>query len=142
MKISARNVLGGTVARLTSGAVNSEVVLSLNGGGQITATINNAGAKSLGLAVGKPATALIKAYSVMVMLPEGEYGLSARNALRGKVTGIANASVSSDIAIALEGGDEVHAAVPRDSVTSLGLEPGTEVIAVIKASSVIISVPT
>ena len=66
MKISARNVLKGKVKKLTHGAVNSEVVIELAGGAEITSIITKDSAESLGLAVGKPAYAIIKASEVIV----------------------------------------------------------------------------
>ena len=41
MKISARNVLAGTVSKVTKGAVNAEVDLTLEGGDKVAAVINN-----------------------------------------------------------------------------------------------------
>mgnify|MGYP005841336491 CR=1 FL=1 len=66
MKVSARNVLKGTVKRISAGAVNDEVVVELPGGQEIVAMITKASAEGLGLAVGKPAYAVIKASSVMI----------------------------------------------------------------------------
>jgi len=66
MKISARNVLKGTVKTVHHGAVNSEVVIELPGGIEIVSIITKASAQSLGLEVGKPAYAIIKASNVMV----------------------------------------------------------------------------
>ncbi len=68
-KFSARNQLNGTVARLQSGAVNSEVVIDLPGGASIAAIVTNESSNSLELAVGKPATAIFKASSVIVGVP-------------------------------------------------------------------------
>jgi molybdate transport system regulatory protein len=65
-QLSARNQLAGTVSRVERGAVSSLVVLTLPGGGAITASVTNEGVDALGLAVGVPATAVFKAYSVMV----------------------------------------------------------------------------
>ena len=140
MKISARNVLSGTVTSITHGVVNTEVVLGMTGGDEITATITLASAKSLGLAVGKAVTALIKAYSVMLMLPNAGIRLSARNSLAGKVTRISSAPVSTEVSIALRGGDTLHAVITHDALSDLGLKQGTDVIAVIKASSVVLAV--
>ena len=62
-----RNQLAGTVSRIERGAVSSLVVLTLpGGGGVITASVTNEGVEALGLAVGVPATAVFKAYAVMV----------------------------------------------------------------------------
>lgn len=66
MKLSARNVLKGTVKKVTPGAVNSEVLLELPGGTEVVAIITNASAESLGLQAGKEAYAVIKASNVMV----------------------------------------------------------------------------
>jgi molybdopterin-binding protein len=66
MKLSARNVLRGTVLEVIKGAVNSEVTLELPGGVQIVSIITNSSVESLGLAAGKEAFAVIKASNVMV----------------------------------------------------------------------------
>lgn len=65
-QLSARNQLAGTISRVERGAVSSLVVLTLPGGGAITASVTNEGVDALGLAVGTPATAVFKAYAVMV----------------------------------------------------------------------------
>jgi molybdopterin-binding protein len=66
MKLSARNILKGKIVQMKAGAVNSEVVLELPGGAQIVSIITKESADNLGLAVGKPAYAVIKASSVMI----------------------------------------------------------------------------
>ena len=66
MRISARNVLKGTVSKITVGSVNTEVVIDLPGGNQVVSIISKQSAESLGLAVGKQAYAIIKASTVMV----------------------------------------------------------------------------
>jgi molybdate transport system regulatory protein len=65
-QLSARNQLTGTVSRIERGAVSSLVVLTLPGGAALTATLTNQGLEALGLKVGAPATAVFKAYAVMV----------------------------------------------------------------------------
>jgi molybdate transport system regulatory protein len=66
LNISARNQLTGTVAAINEGAVNAIVKLDVPGGIGITSTISMEAVKDLGLAVGKEATAIIKATSVMI----------------------------------------------------------------------------
>jgi molybdate transport system regulatory protein len=68
-KFSARNRLSGTVSRLHPGAVNTEVVIDLPGGGGIAAIVTNDSAASLGLAEGLAASAIFKASSVIVGVP-------------------------------------------------------------------------
>ena len=65
-QLSARNQLAGTVSRIERGAVSSLVVLTLPGGAHITASVTNEGVDALGLKVGVSATAVFKAYAVMV----------------------------------------------------------------------------
>jgi molybdopterin-binding protein len=66
--------------------------------------------------------------------------LSARNKLAGTVvaitTGEAIANVELDVA-----GQRLLASITVEAVRDLGLEPGSEIIAVIKASDVIIATP-
>ncbi len=66
MKVSARNVLQGTVKKIVAGAVNAEVVIELPGGQQVVAVITLSSVKNLGLAEGRPAYAIIKASNVML----------------------------------------------------------------------------
>ena len=65
-KLSARNQLSGTVSRIERGAVSSLVILTLPGGAALTASVTNEGVEALDLKVGSAATAVFKAYSVMV----------------------------------------------------------------------------
>ncbi len=67
-KFSARNQLRGTVLRLAPGAVNTEVVIDINGG-TIAAVITNQSSKALGLTVGMQASAMFKASSVILGVP-------------------------------------------------------------------------
>ena len=66
VRLSARNQLAGTVTRVLPGAVNTEVVLELPGGGSVAAVITNQSVKTLGLAEGSAATAVFKASSVIL----------------------------------------------------------------------------
>lgn len=65
-RISARNQLHGAIASVTPGAVNAEVLVDLDGGGHIGATVTQATLDELGLAPGTRATALFKASSVIL----------------------------------------------------------------------------
>jgi molybdate transport system regulatory protein len=66
MKLSARNVLKGTVMKVTRGAVNSEVTIRLDGGTEVISIITNESVDNLGLKENVTAYAVIKASSVMV----------------------------------------------------------------------------
>lgn len=66
MKLSARNTLKGTVIAIHPGAVNAIIIMELEGGQIITASISMGSLKELKLEVGKEAYAIIKASSVIV----------------------------------------------------------------------------
>ena len=70
MKISARNVLPGKVVAITLGATTAHVKIEVGPGAVVTASITNEAVEALGLEVGKPASAIIKASDVMVGVPE------------------------------------------------------------------------
>jgi molybdopterin-binding protein len=65
-KVSARNVLNGTVAAVHDGAVDSEVTLKLSSGTELVAIITKESVHALGLKAGESATAIVKASSVLV----------------------------------------------------------------------------
>ncbi|MCH7344271.1 TOBE domain-containing protein [Pelomonas sp. CA6] len=65
-RVSARNRLDGRVAAVRPGAVNAEVTLELDQGGQLNAIVTEASVKSLGLVPGARATALIKASDLIL----------------------------------------------------------------------------
>ncbi len=67
MKISARNVLKGTIIEITKGATTSHVRLDV-GGQIVTASITNEAVEELGLTPGQPAAAVVKSSDVMVMV--------------------------------------------------------------------------
>ena len=66
MKISARNVLKGTIKQIIEGAVNSEVILTLPNGLEITSVITKSSVKNLELKEGTEVYAVIKASNVMI----------------------------------------------------------------------------
>jgi molybdopterin-binding protein len=66
MKLSARNVLPGTVTKVTKGAVNAEVDILLKGGDTVVSIITMGSLKTLGIKKGRQVYAVIKASNVMV----------------------------------------------------------------------------
>ena len=140
MKISARNIFQGTVAEVKTGAVNTEVEISLGGEDKIIAQVTNSSAQRLGLAKDKKVTALVKASSVLVMTDSSGMMLSARNILTGKVTKLSNGQVASEVTIALPSGATVYATITHDAVDELGIKEGMKASGVFKATSVMLGV--
>ncbi len=138
MKISARNTLAGTVTKVTKGAVNAEVDLSLKGGGNVVSIITNSSVDSLGLKEGKAAYAIIKASSVMI--GKDPVKLSARNVLSGTIAAVHDGAVDSEVILKLSSGTELVAIITKESAKSLGLKAGEAATAIVKASSVLVGV--
>jgi molybdopterin-binding protein len=67
MKVSARNVLKGTVKHMVVGAVNTEVTLNIAPQVELTSIITRSSAEQLGLSEGKEAYAVIKSSHIMIV---------------------------------------------------------------------------
>lgn len=79
--------------------------------------------------------------SVVTSVPTEEdvMKLSACNQIRGKVTAIKEGAVEAQVSIDVRG-QTIVSVVTLDAVTSLGLKVGSDVIAVVKADSVLLAV--
>ena len=140
MKISARNVLAGTVQNVTKGAVNAEVTLTLGGGEKVVSIITNASVDRLELKNGKAAWAVIKASDVMIGKNVDGARLSARNVLAGELSKVVEGVVNNEAQIKLAGGTMMVASITKAGVDALGLKPGDKVSAIVKASHVLVGV--
>jgi molybdate transport system regulatory protein len=138
MRTSARNALRGEVTAVTDGAVNAEVQVRLVDGVTVTAIVTRQSVEDLGLAVGRPAIALID--SSAIILAQGEVRTSARNRVPGTVQGREDGAVSTEILIDIGGGKTLAATITLASAEELGLQPGSPVTALIKAPHIILAV--
>ena len=66
--------------------------------------------------------------------------LSARNQLAGTVVSVNHGAAIANVELDV-GGQRVVASITAEAASELGLEPGKDVIAVIKASDVMVAVP-
>jgi molybdate transport system regulatory protein len=65
--------------------------------------------------------------------------ISARNQLPGRVVRVDHGSVMSTVVIRLDDGQEVVAAITKDSAEGLELAAGDSVLAVIKSTEVMVA---
>ncbi|MCR5813148.1 MAG: TOBE domain-containing protein [Desulfovibrio sp.] len=68
--LSTRNQFKGKVAKITKGTVNAEVQVALPDDSLITSVITVNSVDRLGLALGSPVTAIVKAMNVIVAVPK------------------------------------------------------------------------
>ncbi|KLN97083.1 TOBE domain-containing protein [Moellerella wisconsensis] len=139
MQISARNQLTGSVSGIKLGSVNNEIVLTLGEGEQLTTVITQESCKTLGLSVGKTAIAIIKAPWVVLAKPDCGLIFSARNQFNGKVTNVIEGAVNSTIHLVTDKGMELTAIITNESLQEMQLTKGVDIIALIKASSVMLA---
>lgn len=64
--------------------------------------------------------------------------ISARNSFKGTITALTPGAVNSEVSIAIGGGDQITAIITNGSAQALNLAVGKEVIALIKASSILL----
>jgi molybdate transport system regulatory protein len=140
MKLSARNIFTGTVASIKKGAVNAEISLSLKGGAVIVATITIGSVESLGLSVGKEATAIVKASTVIIGTDLHNAKVSARNVMCGKIVKIIEGPVNAEVDVEIGADNTMTAVITRESAKRLELKEGGHACTMFKASSVIIGV--
>lgn len=140
MKTSARNTLAGVVERVTPGAVNSEVVIRLADGLEVTAIVTRRSVDELGLQPGRDAMALIKAGFVILAPGHDPIRTSARNRLPGVVVEHREGAVNDEVVLEIAGGVRLVAVVTRESGEELGFEVGSPAQALVKAGHVIVAV--
>ena len=135
MLTSARNTLYGTIDSVLTGAVNSELILSL-GSEKLVATITNESVKNLEITIGSSAYALIKSSSI-ILAKTKPTRISARNVLAAIVTDVIKGAVNAEIKMSI-GNTTLNAIITNESCEELMMKKGDEVYAIFKASSVII----
>ena len=136
--ISARNKIKGTIREVKEGAVNGIVKLETPKGHKVSATISMEAIRDLGLKAGKEATAVIKATEVM--MANDFLKISARNQFRGKITEILPGAVNAIVKLDVDAEFGLSSTISLEAVKELSLKAGEEAVAVIKATSVMISV--
>lgn len=141
MVTSARNQFHGRIGAFAAGAVNDEVQIDIAPGVQVVATITHGSVEALGLAVGSPAYALVKASSVILAQGNG-VRYSARNQFSGKVGRITEGAVNDEVVVDIGNGCSVVAVITRASTAALNLQEGGPAEVLFKASSVIVGVPS
>jgi len=139
MSVSARNQLNGVISAVADGAVNDEVELTLNGGAKIVAVVTHASKQAMGLTKGKEAVALIKAPWVILASEDCGLVFSARNQFVGEVSAFLKGAVNSTVHVKTDQGIELTSVITNESAEEMALSAGSRVIALIKASSVMLA---
>ncbi|HWV63213.1 MAG TPA: TOBE domain-containing protein [Oxalicibacterium sp.] len=141
MQTSARNQFLGTVKAVKKGAVNAEVIVDIGNAAELAAIITNDSADHLALESGSEVFALVKAQWI-ILTTETNLKTSARNTLTGTVVRCQEGAVNAEVVIELPGGKTVASIITNESVKTLNLKEGVKASALIKASHIILAVPS
>lgn len=139
MSLSARNQLSCQIIDIKTGAVNSQITAKLSNGEILRASITVESEKNLGLKIGKKVIFIFKAPSVMLANDE-ELNLSAANLLKGRVIEAKIGSVNAEIVLEINNHQTVTAIITKESAMQMKIGVGDELVAIIKASQIIIGV--
>ncbi|KEA53499.1 MULTISPECIES: TOBE domain-containing protein [Mangrovibacter] len=140
MAVSARNQLAGVVSLVADGAVNDEVELTLESGAKLVAVVTHASKTAMGLATGKSAVALVKAPWVILASEDSGLIFSARNQFAGVVESVQKGAVNTTVHVKTDAGFTLISVITNEGTDEMGLVAGSRVIALVKASSVVLAV--
>lgn len=139
MKLSARNILKGTVKTIKEGAVNGVVVICRNNHNPIKADITMDSIEELGLKVGSEVVAIIKASNVLFATAKIPT-ISARNQIEGTVVKVVEGAINGHVTIETDEGDRITGSITNEAIEELGLVEGGKAVAIVKATDVIVGV--
>jgi len=137
LQSSARNQFLGSISNIEIGSVNTELEIRISPEQQIVAMVTEQSRREMGLDVGVPVVAMIKASSVTLAVGDG-LRVSARNMLSGTLLKLDRGAVNADVSIDLTGDKTLSAVITNKSADSLSLAEGMPITALFKASSVIL----
>lgn len=138
MQLSARNQISGEIINIKRGAVNSEIYLQTKSQNIITATITSDSIEALGLNLGMNAVAIFKANSVLIS-KDLDLKISARNKFVGEIVHMVEGKVNSELVVAI-GDDRLVSSITLESLKELDLKFGDKVLAIVKASNIMLGV--
>ena len=139
VKISARNIVKGTVKTVSEGAVNAVVTICRGNHNPIKANITMEAVKDLGLEAGKECYAVIKATNVMFATAKIP-NISARNQIEGTIVKVEEGAVNGHVTIEDPDGVRISGSITNAAIEDLELAEGKTAVAIIKSTDVMVAV--
>ena len=136
--ISARNQIDVTVTEINKGAVGTTVALTTPKGIRMYAAITKESADAMQLETGDKVVAFFKSTNVLIATGWA-MSISARNKFEGDIKTISRGAVNTEVAVTLASGEIIKAVITTDAVEDLALEENDSVLAIVKASDVMIA---
>lgn len=139
-RISARNQFLGTVTRIAVGLVNSEVVVSIGAGMDLTVLLMREGVNALGLKEGMAVIAFFKATAPILAAGREPPKTSVKNCLPGKVTEIRKGRVNAEVKLDMGEGRTLASAVSLNCLSGMEIRKGRLLYAIVPSSQILIAV--
>jgi molybdate transport system regulatory protein len=138
-RISARNQFLGAVRQVSVGLVNSEVVVSIGAGMDLTVLLMREGVNALGLKEGMAVIAFFKATAPILAAGTEPPKTSVKNCLPGKVTEIRKGRVNAEVKLDLGEGRILAAAVSLNCLSDMEIRKGRHLFAIVPSSQILIA---
>ncbi len=138
LPLSARNQLSGNIVSIENGDMSSDIVIALEGGQNLMATITKNSLKKLGIEKGSKVFALFKANSLMLSNENTNIDAKIANRFQGKVEKIEHGETYNDVIVAIEGGIKLCSQMRSSTLLKLNLDIGSSVTAFCRAEDIMI----
>ncbi|CAB4244216.1 Molybdenum-pterin binding domain-containing protein [Methylacidimicrobium sp. AP8] len=139
MQTSARNCFSGKVVGIKKGPILAELEIAVSQQTLVVSHIPFATLSEMGLAVGSPVRALIKASQVILFSEDPELRLSTRNRFCGSVSALHQGAVNTEVIVQIENDLSLVAIVTNESAKELDLQVGGRVGTAFTPSSVLLA---
>ncbi len=137
LQFSARNQLRGRISKVVKGKIDSEISIRMGDSVEVVAVVTNTSRLEMNLEVNNFVTALIKS-SWIILSKHLQIATSARNNLEGEIVRLIKGDVNTEVIIDIGGEKTLCCIITNTSVNELGLTLKDKVLALFKASSVIL----
>ena len=137
MQISARNQISGIIEKIDYENVNAQIHVKLKSGYTLISIITNSACNNLDLKISDEIVVLFKSSTVLIS-NDISLNISARNKLKGEITQINLGEINSEVIIDIGNEEKLAAVITTTSIKDLDLKVGTQVLAIIKSSDVMI----
>ena len=134
---SARNQLKGRIASIVIGKIDSEISIDLGNAVEIVAVVTNTSRLNMELKVGDVVVALIKSSWILLSKHLG-LKTSARNNLQGEIVRLIKGDVNTEVIMDIGNEKTLCCIITNTSALELELGNKDKVVALFKASSVIL----
>mgnify|MGYP003374342502 CR=1 FL=1 len=136
LKSSADNMFYGKVLSISDGAVYSMVKIEVKDF-ELYASISKSSIEKMDLKAGDSVISLIKSNDLILSLDD-DLTLSCRNQFKGTVNVVKKGAVNSEVYLNIADNFKLCVIVTNESVESMDIKYGKELLALCKASSVIL----